>query len=225
MKNAIRFTFVSLFILIFNFPALSQIDNPEKNSVKLSMISIISNVKISYERVIGKQSSIGLIGSYYYTMTKGYKFEPYYRYSFSGTGKTGWYMEGRIAFGEFETLEYFNEYKYVYNNDILINSSENTTEDFVKFNPIGLSYGTGYKRFFLKNEKAFFDFSFGLQYFHFYRSPESETSIIYNEDGTRLETTLNYGYTGDGFPVESAFWGIFGAGSILYGQVSVGVVF
>jgi hypothetical protein len=223
MKFLIRIIAIFSFLFISNSQANSQLYFSDKNSIKLSLLSLISNFKVSYERTLSSRFSLGLTSSVYYTYTRGYKFEPFAKYSFDRTGFSGWYMEGRIAFGAFNREDSYDESQTIYNpNNEIISSTSNQIEESYTFYPSGISILTGYKKFLKNNEKTFIDVNFGLQYFGSTDYPKTEQTTTYDNEGNRIVTSKDYG---KGFSGEELYWVFFGAGSIVTANFSIGFVF
>jgi hypothetical protein len=223
MKFLIRIIAIFSFIFFLNSQANSQLYYSNKNSIKLSLLSLISNFKVSYERTLSNRFSLGLTSSVYYTYTRGYKLEPFIKYSFDRTGFSGWYLEGRAAFGIFNREDSYDESQTIYNpnNEIISSTTDQINENYT-FYPRGGSILTGYKKFLKNNEKTFIDVNFGLQFFGSTDYPKSGQTTTYDSDGNRIVTYKDYG---EGFSGEELYWVFFGAGSILTANFSIGFVF
>jgi hypothetical protein len=230
LKIIIRIILTGFILFSLNTKTFSQDEKHERNSIKVSVLSLVSNVKVSYERFIGKNSLLGFSYSRYYTFTKGNKFEPYFRYSFNGTGQDGWYIEGRLAFGCFLTTGSYSEIQEVYkidyenNSYTLINSSIDSYIVEYEFQSRGASLNTGYRLFFNNNENTFFDINLGLQYFPYIETYKTESEVAF-QDRHKIITYKIWGEQTDKMTQDKKYWTYLGAGAFLNVGISVGVIF
>lgn len=223
-------TILLLILLLFMTSAtlFGQDSLTHKNIIKISVLSLVANAKVQYERVISKRFSLDISASYYYLnpMT-GIKFEPAFRYYFKHHAPTGWYVEPKFLIGRFNTKEFFNSVLYTYNDkDSLINQEAlGESKKDLSFTPVGGALKFGIQKYFGRKQRFVFDYNLGVQYFP-YNFPRKETQTQYS-DGSGNETIIvtSYGSQRDAPPTNYLFWSFIGAGSFLYTNVSIGYNF
>ena len=184
MKIITRIILTGFILFNLNTKTFGREEKPERNSIKISVLSLISNVKVSFEKFIGENSLLGFSYSRYYAFTKGNKFEPYFRYTFNDTHQYGWYIEGRLAFGSISTTGSYSEMQEIYeinyelNSCTLISSLIYSYVVEYKFQPRGASLNAGYRMFDKNNKNALIDHNVELSYFSYFKIYRAASNVI-----------------------------------------------
>jgi hypothetical protein len=228
MANIIKMTkyLINLLLLLSCTGAFCQDSLTSKNNLKISILSLVDNAKFQYERVIGRSTTIGLTASIFYlNPVVGIKIEPAFRYYFKKHSPTGWYIEPKLLIGYFNTKEDFKKFYYTYNaSGNLINHKEEDYQNTLSFIPMGVALKVGLQKYFGKKNRFVFDYNFGFQYFPYNYSRKHETTEYYDLNGNRNVIETSPGGI-EPNPGNSAFWYLFGAGSIFYSNISIGYNF
>ena len=224
-KKMTRQIFALIIILTSNI-AFCQDSLTRKNNLKLSIISLADNAKFQYERVISKNSTVGVTASIYYLKPViGIKIEPTFRYYLKNNAPTGWYIEPKFLIGYFNTEEDFNTVHNTYNtNDRLINYEVVYFKKKLSFIPIGASLKVGHQKYFGNNNRFVLDYNFGLQYFP-YNYPKDQETTEYNDINGDQNVIITSPGAIEPYIGNEGFWYLFGAGSIFYANISIGYNF
>jgi len=106
LKLDIMRNFLIVFVIGCFQPGLSQTSSPNRvssNEIKLDLAHAVGleTLEISYERLLGQKSSLGLSVGYPWSGTSEYRYKfqaiPYYRYHFGRKRANGFFLEGHLA--------------------------------------------------------------------------------------------------------------------------------
>jgi hypothetical protein len=135
-----NFLLVIILFAFYSVNAQSETDaNPyqKNNEIRLNLIAPLAGaVEAGYERLLSKNSSVGISGFYVYDNTENedlnYYISPYYRYYFGKKYASGFFVEG---FGMFTSIDG----KKIYSPDHLTFTENKDVYD------VALGAGLGWK--------------------------------------------------------------------------------
>ncbi|NLL29176.1 MAG: hypothetical protein GX259_10305 [Bacteroidales bacterium] len=221
MKIRLQIIILLLFIN-YSFVYCQEIKTKD-NNIKASTLSLFGVLKLQYEKTHNNNLSFGFGTSCHWLVHKGIKFEPTFRYYFKHHAPTGWYIEQKFAIGYFYTIEEFEKEHCIYdaNNKL----KEYRLEYYHKKLPFythGASLKFGIQKFCGKKKRFVFDYNFGFQYFPYRYSGGNDDAEYYDAFGNKNVITVS---SSQGIPANEIYWYMFGAGSIIYSNISIGYNF
>ena len=155
----------------------AEVPNSDKNVLRIAPLGFINKVRVHYERVLGKQVSIGLIGTSYYGLYAGLKAEPFIMLYFSEKGAPrGFYLQGKMSYGSY-SANLCHDFDgdgdadgWDWDDRHAAPASTSSAdlgadcEGDVSFTTIGADIGIGAQGFIGKKKRTSIDFSVSLQY-------------------------------------------------------------
>jgi len=194
----------------------------KKNNLKISIVSSLIGIKLQYERTITPSSSIGItVTSYYHPeFLSEIKFEPGYRYYFEKSAQKGWYIEPKVCFGSFLSRVYYEEFYYK-SDSLVLFDMKNYSKD-IPFTSFGVALKGGQQMLFGKKKRLLFDWNFGFQYLPYnFKTPIINDRTYFDDEGNEIlvKTDISGDWT------YGVGWYLFGAGSIIYSNISLGYRF